>query len=300
MSQAKFTLTYDGPALRDHAMDVRDLAPAMLAVGELFDAVNLLLNGEKAEIRVNVKAHEPGCFSVIFEIVQNWKDGLVALFTGDVVTAALNLKELIVSGGGLLFLIKKFRGASPEKIERLGDNTVRITIQGETFDIPVVLLRMYQDIAVRSAVEKVVYKPLQKEGIESVEFSDEKQPRLSVNKAEAEVFKTPPLPEKIVVETTHRSAFSIVSLAFKDDNKWRLSDGGRPISAKIEDEAFLKRVNENLIRFAKGDVLVCEVHVAQKHTVHGLITDYIVKQVVEHIPAPRQLEMPWIPDEDGE
>ena len=46
MSRTDFTLTYAGPALQDHEMNVRDLAPAMLAVGELFEALNRLYNGE--------------------------------------------------------------------------------------------------------------------------------------------------------------------------------------------------------------------------------------------------------------
>ena len=50
MSRTDFTLTYDGPSLRSHEMGVRKLAPAMLAVGELFDAINILFNGEMAEV----------------------------------------------------------------------------------------------------------------------------------------------------------------------------------------------------------------------------------------------------------
>ena len=42
-SQASFHLIYDGPALANHEMNVRDLAPALLAVGELLEEVNRML-----------------------------------------------------------------------------------------------------------------------------------------------------------------------------------------------------------------------------------------------------------------
>jgi hypothetical protein len=37
-------------------MDVRDLAPALMAIGDLFSVANELLNGTGAEVRVNVQS----------------------------------------------------------------------------------------------------------------------------------------------------------------------------------------------------------------------------------------------------
>jgi len=291
MSRTDFTLTYDGPALRSHEMDVRELAPAMLAVGELFDAMNILLNGETAEVQINVKAHETGCFSIVFDIVQGWRDGAMALLTGDMVTAALNLKELLIGGTGLIWWVKSRRGKSPDRVEKLSGNMVRVTYGDESFDVPLELLRMYQDLAVRTALERVVHRPLQSPGIDLVEFGDRKLPAQRVSEAESSFFKAPEVPEKVLVSDTREAAFSILSLAFKEDNKWRLHDGSSSVSAVIEDEEFLARVNRNQIRFAKGDVLVCEVEFTQRQTSKGLVTDNVVKKVKRHIPAPRQLDL---------
>jgi len=48
MSRASFSIAYDGPPLREGVMGVRDLAPALLAVGQLFDAANTVLNRDEA------------------------------------------------------------------------------------------------------------------------------------------------------------------------------------------------------------------------------------------------------------
>lgn len=44
MAGAKFQVRYSGPLLADHTMDVRDLAPAMLALGDLIREANNEIN----------------------------------------------------------------------------------------------------------------------------------------------------------------------------------------------------------------------------------------------------------------
>jgi hypothetical protein len=84
-------------------------------------------------------------------------------------------------------------------------------------------------------------------------------------------------------------AFSIVSLTFKEDNKWRLNDGNSTISAYIADDEFKKKVASNAITFSKDDILRCRVKITQRKTLDGLKNDYIILKVKEHLPAYRQL-----------
>ena len=275
-------------------MDVRDLAPALLAVGQLCDAANTVLNRDQATVKVSVKATGQGSFEISFDVVQNIASQITSFFAGEHIVGALNLRDIVFGGaGGLIWLIAKFRGRKPDRIERLSDSHVKITIGSESFDVPLALVRLYQDLAVRTAAQKVVADPLRREGIDTFEVRENKQRVLVVEKTEAVYFEKPELPPETLVETTRRAAFSIISLAFKDDNKWRLYDGNAQISALIEDEAFLARVDANLIAFAKGDILICDVRITQQQTGEGLSTEYVVEKVIEHRPALRQLPLPF-------
>jgi hypothetical protein len=296
MSRSSFTIAYDGPALRDHAMDVRDLAPAMLGLGQLFDAANTALNGDSARVNVQVRATEPGCFQITFEVIQTFGEQLITLLSGPPVTAAANLVGLVtgvpVTTLGLIALIKKLGGAKLDRVDALPDNMVRIISGETTIEIPVSLLRLYQDVPVRTAAQKVVEEPLNKDGIDSFEVRGDGAAVVRVAKEEAAYFAKPHVPDATLVDDTRRSAFSIISLAFKEDNKWRLNDGTNAISATIEDADFLGKVDANQISFSKGDILICDVRVVQKQTDAGLRTEYTVIRVVEHRPGARQLPLP--------
>lgn len=166
MSQTSFSIAYDGPAVESGAMDVRDLAPALLAVGQLFDAANAVLNGQRATVGVNVQATTQGSFEVVLDVVQSMGSQLVSVFSGDAVTAALQLKELVIwggsagVGGGVIWLVKKLRGERPQKVEKIDEDSVRIIHRGETIIVPLKLLRLYDDLIVRDALDRLIREPL--------------------------------------------------------------------------------------------------------------------------------------------
>lgn len=292
MSKATFTIAYDGPALRNHAMDVRALAPALLGFGTLFDAANTALNGDDSKTKVQVTALESGSFQISFEVIQTFYSHMVALLSGPTVTAAANLQSLLFGSsvvGSVIYLIKRFRGKSPDKVTPLKEGMVRLQYGDETVDIPVESLKLLQSLPVRDSLQKIIEEPLKMEGIEVFEVRSGGKTIETVTRAESVYFAKPSMPDDILVDDHRRAAFSIMALAFKDDNKWRLYDGTHTISARIEDAEFLRRVNENEVSFSKGDVLICDIHIIQKQTDMGLKTDYIVEKVIDHKPATRQI-----------
>jgi hypothetical protein len=290
--KAAFTIAYDGEALRDHSMDVRDLAPALLSLGKLFDAANLVLNGDKATINLQVKVHSAGSFEVALELFQSFGAQVSHFLVGDFVTSVLNLKELVVGSGagivGIFYLIKKLKGKKPDRIEHLNNGMVLLELNGETIVVPVNLLRLYQDVAVRVATEEVI-KPLYHNNIDSFVIKDNGKVTEEITKADVDYFTLPEIRNEIINESTHEAAYSIVSLAFKDDNKWRLYDGNSTINVQMKDDTFRKKVEENLISFSKGDILRCRVKAIQWRSEGGLKTEYEMLEVIEHIPAARQM-----------
>lgn len=106
-------------------------------------------------------------------------------------------------------------------------------------------------------------------------------------------FVAPTVEEELIISDEWTAAFSVVALTFKDDNRWRLYDGQNTINVAIEDEAFIRRVNDNEIAFAKGELLVCRVRIDQWRTGDSLRTDYAVLEVLEHRAAARQLALPF-------
>jgi hypothetical protein len=62
---------------------------------------------------------------------------------------------------------------------------------------------------------------------------------------------------------------SIDSVAFREGNKWRLSDGDTTFWADIDDEAWLARVKHGRVSFRSGDMLRCRVEITQSAATVG-------------------------------
>ena len=64
MSSTSFQVVYDGPALAGSTIDVRELAPALLAFGDVIEQANFTLNAGRTSVALRCVACQ--CF------VQKW------------------------------------------------------------------------------------------------------------------------------------------------------------------------------------------------------------------------------------
>lgn len=299
MAHATIRVAYDGPALRDGVMEVRDLAPALLALGKLLEEANQVINGQDAQLSVRVKAgFRTGSFEIDLDLVQSFIERLRDLLAGDTATALANLLTFVgvvvpPVGLGLFALIRRLRGKKPRRATILEDGNVRLELpDGETETVARAVLDLYRNIKVRKAAADVV-KPLEKEGIDAFAVRDTAAGEtLRITKDDVPSFAAPEIEDEPLVQREAEAAFTIVSLSFHDDNKWRLSDGQSQVWVRIEDEDFLRQVKENEVAFAKDDVLLCRVRIEQWQTTSGLRTETTVLKVLKHISAMKQLAFP--------
>lgn len=79
-------------------MDVKIFAPALLDIGQLFEAANEEINGARAKIKVNVAATKIGFFEVDISLIQGIYARARSFLVGDPVIAVLSLAGLIGIG----------------------------------------------------------------------------------------------------------------------------------------------------------------------------------------------------------
>lgn len=297
MSKASFNVLYDGPALANSEMDVRELAPALLALGELLEAANAVINNGRAQVSVQVRAtFKTGCFGIELDVLQSLMQQAQSLFAHEAVATAKDLLEWLGLIGapvlGLLELVKRVRNRTIDQVVLLDNGKVRIVFDGEHFETEQKVLELYRQFKVRSALEAVL-KPLEKEGIDTFAVTDLKQQQrfIEVSKAERHFFKAPEPEAEPLSDDEFEVNLQIVSISFQDGNKWRFSDGASVFYADMLDEGFAAQVASSAASFAKGDILKVKLRRVQAIFGETVRAEHTVLKVLEHRKAASQLRM---------
>lgn len=292
----KARIAYNGPLLKSGEMDIRELAPSLLAFADLIENANKVLGSErKIQILLNHDSIRRGSFDIT-TILQYSALEQVKLFVSAADKSGLTSLMLVLGWGtiandvvvGVFSLIKKIRNRHIKKIEPKGENKVILHIgDTETIVTSKDTLKVFMNINCREAIEKVV-KPLEKDGIDSFELRNpdelnNKEPLEIIQKDEVSYFKAPTLKQEEEKEILPEREITvkITSLTFDKNNKWRLTDGNNTFWAKIEDNEFLNKVENGEISFSNGDMLRIAYYIQQTLKNDALSSEYIVTKVLE-------------------
>lgn len=282
----RFHVVYDGAALAEHRMDVRDLAPALVAIADLFTAVNKEVNDDKAEVRVAVNAtFKAGSFGIDLIAAQHLLDQIKDIFAGGAASAVCNAYTImqlvgLTGDGGLIGFLRTLKGRRPVRIEQAGEVSRVWITETESVKVENQVIRLYRSKVVRTSLEKTL-SPLERDGIDDFGVVINDRVALDIRSDELGSFASSNDEEEIVSDATSRKVLLIESPSFKDGNKWKVHDGSSQFYASLEDAEFLAKIDAGE-RFGKGDVLIVDLRQTQSIIGAKLTTDFRIVKVIEH------------------
>jgi type III secretion system FlhB-like substrate exporter len=287
-------IIYNGSAVEDGVIDVKNLASNLLSFANLVQRVSYLISDDKNIIDIKIKAMSKGSFDIalIMESISSWEQ-ITNFFASKDYNAVKEILEILFGGtilgcGGIFQLYKFLKNKKPKNIKDNNNGTVTITnAEYQELIVSKEELKVFKDVEVRNATKEVIKDTLNKEGLESISFKTENKIEI-ITKEEAKYFDIPIQEDEEIIEHENIAIYSIISLTFKEDNKWTLNDGNTQIKATIIDESFLQKIENGEVAFTKYDKLKCRVLLKQNITDKLPKNDYTILEVLEHIKAFKQ------------
>lgn len=299
MGKNSFQIFYDGPSLQSHEMDVRDLAPALIAIGDLLDETNQVIYQGKTKVHVNVKGgFKAGSFQIEFNLVQDVIQQVSDLFgiSRDASAGALlailgfSIKDGV---SGLIQLIKWLNGRKIKKVEKQSDTgKITIHVENDSIETYTEALDLYRNIQIRKSLSVIIQHPLQKEGIETFGVRTENEtPPVIVEKDFVDAFSTPSLEDEQLEDEVYKTDVQLTQISFKENIKWKFTDGSVEFYAIVLDQNFIEKVQESEASFSKDDILTVRIRKHKWIAQSGIKSEYEVEEVIHHRPAARQIPL---------
>lgn len=318
MSRERVQVSYDGPALSEHGMDVYALAPALLALGDLIREANRQVNGDRARVSVSVtEDFEHKCFNINLDIAQTILEQIKSFLAQDDVRTAKEILEWLelvakasIPGGalGLFTYLKMRKGRKIENVTKIEDSgaggNVALTFEGDRNQV-IVNNNVYllgENQKVRNAAKRVL-EPLEREGFDEFAIRSEGEIVSRITKLEAEdaILSCTSVPdEEEALDPQVFTAHLVTFGAVFDSNaeKWRFRFGDKSIYADITETTIADDAIE------RGYVTPRDVYkVRLEMTEHRTPTDqfrteYKVLEVLEFEPGgPSAEQLPLLKDD---
>lgn len=232
----------------------------------------------------------------------------VAAFAGATYGVELrHMLELIgvykSSAGNLLDLLKLLKGSKPVETVTLDNGSVQVTIEGDNNQVlvfPGAVLALAGDRGVRRAAYAVA-KPVQKRGIDLLEFREGRKVQQRITPPEAghleeaarrsdtaPLEKAPDAPQ-IVEEVV---TVDLVQAVFNEAESFRFFDGETKFFARITDSRWWDGIHDRTKGYFEGDRLKVRMRITQTTDLTGrLHREREIVEVLTHHHAPRQRDL---------
>lgn len=297
LATERFSIRFVGDAVESGAIDVKDLAPTLLAVGELIEESNRVLNKGRASVKVSIRPDfQSGSFEGFLELAVSFFDMAKNLFSDDKPLDARGILEIIGFSVATVATTEAAREIIPtlyELIRKVGVRKPISAMKVQTGDVSITLddsdvlksrnmvFDLYSDGRVNKAFVKVA-QPVEREGIESIQLGikapDSNALPMEITKKDLPIMEI--LEERsegfeVLEESTSVRVLSVERVDFSGELKWALNDGAARIHASILDTDFLERVERGEIAFTRGSLIRAEVKVAATRTRNGKLSNVV-------------------------
>ncbi len=297
MSAAKIEIGYDGDAVRGGSMDVRELAPALLALGDLLQESHIILNDGRGQLATSVKSDfKTGSFEVHLQLVQSLSDQAAFILEHCRHWSAADIAKFVgLSAGSGYSLIKFLKWLGKRKIKSstiIENGNVRIETDGgnDSIEVSPEVVRLAKNRRIRLQL-KAIFKPLLGIGIDFFYAKDNGIEVERVKKEDVDLFEVPEQQDQELTDQTREVAVKLIGVFFEEGLKWKLADGENRFNASVLDENFQKEIDAGK-KFSKNDILVVKLRTRQISTGDGIKNDHEILKVEKHIRAEEQAELP--------
>mgnify|MGYP001030298992 CR=1 FL=1 len=297
-------IIYDGPALQDNEMDVRDLAPSLLAFADLLEETNRILYGDKTQVQINIKgSFKTGSFKVDLSVIQKSVKDMIDLFNTKNANAITNILQILgislqdAKKIGLIQLIKWLKNRKIKKITKIGKGKTILEVDDEQREVEEKVLDLFRNLRIRNNIEVFVTKPLDKEGINTLKMKYQRNVE-TIKKGEKDYFRKPEVEDEPLEDQIIETNLQPVTVCFAEGNKWRFTDGGSTFFVLVLDNNFIEKVKSNKISFSAGDIFKVKLRRKQFVTDEGIKTEYEILKVISHRPAAKQIKLPFEGEEN--
>jgi hypothetical protein len=290
-----FSIRYSGPALESGEMDVRDLAPALFALGSLFEEANAVLNGPDTKATLQVRSSfDKGSFVAHLHLGVTWYEHIRTFLLGKPKDAKELLEILGFYGTlaagtvkGVLWLIKAIGARKVTGATSLGDGTTNIFIENHvTINAEDRTWDLYRRRSVIQGFQAIA-APIGRDGVDELQVKHDDEAASEIVKDDLPAIylmrENSPEPD-LVSESTVTKVYEVITGSKTPEYIWRLWDGETTLSLHIEDQQFFEDISNGKVVVSLGDYLQAEVHSATRIEKGKLKTVTRVKRVLSHVP----------------
>ncbi len=293
MAKYDFSVHYAGEGLKENRIPIRDLAPSLLSLSNTFQEIQRMINPNEPSLSLDIKASSPGSF-IVDLILTNGSDLITRamdFLNNNESNAIANLVMYADVFTGAILLIKQLAHRKVKERKELKNGEVKLTFDDKTtITIPKNVLDAYQNVEIRKNIKECI-KPLEKEGIDQIDFYHSNSDKLVITKTEYADFNVPPIKPKQLDSSESTVFLQIINVAF-EHGKWKFSDGSDQFFATIEDEDFLTSVAQNQQQFGSTDTLKVTLKTEQYIDKDGILRkDNTVLKVLEHVKGTQQITL---------